>query len=382
MNGSAVLRGGEKETAIHVSRLSCVKFTKGLKGGRHTMSGQSILSESLYKAPILYGPGTQVLAQSDDCTVFKMENETGEGIMTRYPVLPGIELLYNDIHMTIVHAEQNKASCEDVMEINHCREGRFECEFADGGAVYLGVGDLAVNILTHPTRDSWFPLSHYHGISVIVDLRAAQITMSELSQVLGSTPIDLFALRDHLCEKNTCFIMRATDAIQHIFSELYAVPSTIRSDYCKLKVLELLLFLNSTNLPSLREERAYVTRTQADTIRKIRAYLVEHIDQHITLPELSERFDIPLTTMKQNFKAVYGDAIGTYIQTYRMQKAMWLLHESNRSITEIAGQVGYQNASKFAEVFRQFAGATPSEYRKIPRPIGAEPVFLEWKKEL
>ena len=159
MIGSAVLRGGEKETAIHVSRLSCVKFTKGLKGGRHTMSGQSILSESLYKAPILYGPGTQVLAQSDDCTVFKMENETGEGIMTRYPVLPGIELLYNDIHMTIVHAEQNKASCEDVMEINHCREGRFECEFADGGAVYLGVGDLAVNMLTHPTRDSWFPLS-------------------------------------------------------------------------------------------------------------------------------------------------------------------------------------------------------------------------------
>ena len=107
---------------------------------------------------------------------------------------------------------------------------------------------------------------------------------------------------------------------------------------------------------------------------------MEHLDQRITLPELSARFRIPLTTMKQNFKTVYGDTIGAYIQSYRMQKAMFLLQETNQSIIEIAGQVGYQNASKFSEVFRQFAGATPTEYRKIPRPIRAESVLLEWQR--
>ncbi len=297
--------------------------------------------------------------------------------MTRYPVLPGMELLYNDMHITTVRANQNKVPCEDVMEINHCREGRFECEFSDGGAVYLGAGDLSANMLTHPPRDSWFPLSHYHGISVIVDLRAAQDTLCQLGQIFGSIPIDLYAMRDCLCGEDNCFIIRATDAIQHIFSELYAAPSAIRSDYCKLKVLELLLFLNSADLPALREKRTYITRTQVDTVRAIRTYLVEHLDQRITLPELSTRFEISLTTMKQNFKTVYGDTIGSYIQSYRIQKAMYLLQETNQSIVEIAGQVGYQNASKFSEVFRQFTGAAPSEYRKIPRPIGAESVFLE-----
>jgi AraC-like DNA-binding protein len=223
--------------------------------------------------------------------------------------------------MTTVHSEQNKPPYEDIMEINHCREGRFECEFADGGAAYLGAGDLAANMLTHTTRDSWFPLSHYHGISVLVDLRAAQDTLCQISQIFGCTPIDLYALRDRLCRGDHCFI-----------------------------------------------------------IRDIRAYLVEHLDQHITLPELSARFDIPLTTMKQNFKTVYGDTIGTYIHSYRMQKAMWLLQETDQTITEIAAQVGYQNASKFSEIFRQFAGETPSEYRKIPRPIGAESVLSEWQK--
>lgn len=344
------------------------------------MPAQSILSEAFYQSQALYGSGTQVLTQNDGCTVFKIENETGEGVMTRYPVLPGMELLYNDMHITTVRANQNKTPCADVMEINHCREGRFECEFDDGGAVYLGAGDLSANMLNHPPRDSWFPLSHYHGISVVVDLQAAQETLRQIGRIFASTPIDLYAMRDRLCGADHCFIIRATDAIQHIFSELYAAPSAIRSDYCKLKVLELLLFLNSADLPALWEKRTYMTRTQADTIRAIRAYLVEHLDQRITLPELSTQFHIPLTTMKQNFKTVYGDTIGAYMQSYRMQKAMFLLQETNQSIIEIAGQVGYQNASKFSEVFRQFAGETPREYRKIPRPIRAESVLLEWQR--
>ena len=72
------------------------------------MAAQSILSESFYQSPAFYGSGTQILVQNDGCTVFKTENETGEGIMTRYPVLPGLELLYNDMHITTVRSNQNK----------------------------------------------------------------------------------------------------------------------------------------------------------------------------------------------------------------------------------------------------------------------------------
>lgn len=158
------------------------------------------------------------------------------------------------------------------------------------------------------------------------------------------------------------------------------MPSAIRSDYCKLKVLELLLFLNSTNLPALREERAYVTRAQADTIRAIRAYPGGTPGQAYYSPELSERFRIPLTTMKQTFKAVYGGYDWLLYTVLSNTKSMYLLQETSQSIVEIAGQVGYQNASKFAEAFRQVAGATPSEYRKIPRPIGAGSVLSEWKR--
>ena len=93
--------------------------------------------EELIKTQVLKGEAAQTIIRGENCSVYKMENETGEGVITRYPVFPGIELLYDDIHMScgVAHREDPRA---DLLEIHHCRTGRFECEFSDGRAVYSG----------------------------------------------------------------------------------------------------------------------------------------------------------------------------------------------------------------------------------------------------
>ena len=144
----------------------------------------------------------------------------------------------------------------DLLEINHCRLGRFECEFSDGSAVYLGEGDLAVNVMTNRTRETWFPLSHYHGITIAVDIPVADRVLRQASEALGEgLYCDLFAMRDRLCARDSCFIMRATESIQHIFSELYHAPEDLRAGYFKLKVMELFLFLGSPEITAHGEER-------------------------------------------------------------------------------------------------------------------------------
>ena len=218
------------------------------------------LGEELIKSQVLCTSETQVIIKGADCSVYKIENETGEGVITRYPVFSGIEILYNDIHMTN-GVKHNKAPRSNLLEINHCRIGRFECEFLRGGSIYLGEGDLAVNVMTNITNQTWFPLSHYHGITIAVDIPAAERVLRKLSQVMGKgLDFDLPAIRDRLCTKDSCFIMRATDSIQHIFSELYKVPQNLKDGYFKVKIIELFLFLNSPELVSKREERQYFTR--------------------------------------------------------------------------------------------------------------------------
>ena len=60
--------------------------------------------------------------------------------MTCYRVFPGIDLVYNDIHMQ--SSGMKPAMHGNFLEINHCREGRAECECGDQ-FYYITAGDLS-----------------------------------------------------------------------------------------------------------------------------------------------------------------------------------------------------------------------------------------------
>lgn len=320
----------------------------------------------LSKEQGMYGPELEVITQTDDCVMCKMKSDNGEGIMTSYQVFPGIELIYNDFHMG--NCFHNKRPCADIMEINHCRQGRFECEFLNGEYAYLEEGDLAVNMLSNRTRKSCFPLEHYHGVSVVICIAEAE---KSISSVLSNISINLYALRDRLCPKDKCFIMRAKNSIEHIFFELYTVPDQVKHGYFKLKVLELLLFLSIADVAEQREERQYFHKSQVDIVKAIKEYLTQNLEQHNTLEELSNRFKIPITAMKLCFKAVYGTSIYAYIRAYRMQAAAVMLCQTNENIATIAGRVGYNNSSKFASAFKDIMGMSPLAYRKTSSLNGA-----------
>lgn len=297
---------------------------------------------------------------SETCTVYELRSASGTGRVTSYQVFPGVRLAYNDFHMGT--CPENLIWDQNILEINHCREGRFECEFLNGLYTYLSEGDLAVNTaVNNRVAHAAFPLEHYHGVSILIDLDRAA---SMISTVLQDISIDLYALRDKLCGGGRCFIVRAKDSIEHIFSELYTIPDAVKYGYFKLKVLELLLFLSAIDVVEQAEERPYFARSQVNKIKAIKELVTQHMARHFTLRELSQRFDISLTAMNACFKAVYGVSIYAYIRTYRIQAAAAMLLQTQDSVTVIAGQVGYDNASKFASAFKSVMQVAPSEYRK------------------
>lgn len=69
-------------------------------------------------------------------------NETGSGSMTICPLFPGAELYYNDMHL--VSFDEAPVLARNVIEINHCRVGRYECSFGGNSCCYLAAGDFAV----------------------------------------------------------------------------------------------------------------------------------------------------------------------------------------------------------------------------------------------
>ena len=92
----------------------------------------------------------------------KFSNETGTGSMIICPLFLGAELYYNDMHLAFF--EEATAPMRNVIEINHCRVGRYECSFGANSCCYLAAGDFAVCAAARKKSSSCFPLRHYHGV--------------------------------------------------------------------------------------------------------------------------------------------------------------------------------------------------------------------------
>ena len=115
----------------------------------------------------LYGRNTGYSDESDDCRIYHLNNETGAGTITIYHVFQGIQAAFNDIHMAYCNLQQNTAS--NMIEINHCTEGRFECDAGEQLCCYMAPGDMAVKSSCTCSENACFPTRHYHGISIFIE---------------------------------------------------------------------------------------------------------------------------------------------------------------------------------------------------------------------
>lgn len=296
--------------------------------------------------------------ENDGSSIFHLSNESGRGDITLYQVFPGIELVYNDMHMEYCNKEQKPAS--DVMEINYCKEGRSECLFGENQYCYMSAGDLSFCSLHDSSHQSQFPTSHYHGVTVTIDF--SRIT-EEMKMVLALLSVNLERIREMSCMQDFT-IIRANPTIEHIFLELYTVPDNIRQGYIRVKVLELLLVLTELDSAKNTLRRVHFSAAQIDAVKQTHAFLIGHFAEHYTIEQLAERVELSPTVLKRCFRGVYGDSIYSYMKMYRLQVAERLLRESRLTVGEIAARIGYLNPNKFTSAFTDVYGMTPTAYRR------------------
>ena len=304
-------------------------------------------------------PGALLLARDDGCSVWQFRSESGDGTMTIYDVFPGVMLSFNDFHMA--HYESSYVAGRPLFAIDHCREGRMEYAAGANAVAYTGAGDMKLDLRKQHTGDFRFPSSHYHGLTAAFDLDTAP---TALADAVRDFPVTLehviarWALGDHPR------VVHGADVMEHIFGELYRVPKKIRIPYFKVKILEMLLYLDNMSIPDEDGGHPYFYRSQVEKVTAVHDFLLNNLSENYTQEELARRFELPLTAMKTCFRSAYGNSIGAWLTDYRMNRAAeLLLRDTGASIAEIGGLVGYDSASKFAAAFKKTMKLTPSEYR-------------------
>lgn len=289
--------------------------------------------------------------------------DEGEKYRSRkYDIFKGIKVFYNDIHTDKIINNFDCESKSKSYEINHCREGKFECVLKDGTITYMNAGDFSINPIGNCPSQSNFPIRHYHGVTVYITPSELGEEAEFLQEVFN---INYSNILNKLCEGDRLFIKRATPKIQHIFCEIYNVPENILIPYLKVKIQELFLYLSTIDTKDEGSDREYFTKANVNIVKKLHSFIIENSEKHYKYEELSLMFSINQTTMKRCYKSTYGETIYTTFMKTRLNKSSKLLKTSSFTITEIALLVGYSSNAKYSTAFKKMYNITPLEYRKI-----------------
>ena len=77
----------------------------------------------------------------------------------------------------------------------------------------------------------------------------------------------------------------------------------------------------------------------------------------------------------RSFRATFGETPHRYLQRRRVERALFLLRETDRSVTDICFDVGFNSVGTFSRTFRDIVGETPSGYREGHGPMVAPNCF-------
>ena len=296
-------------------------------------------------------------SSEDQLNSFAAQNAHYTELITDNPEWEFVDV-YADKGITGTSAEKR----DDFQRLlADCRRGRVGWEMKEGLTLYLGPGDLSLHPMdccAHSTLR--FPLGYYEGFSISLNPDTLSQALPPALALGGVSPQEILR---RFCPQGHPMSLPAQTALDHIFSPLYDLPEALRLPYYTLKVQELLLYLSQQAPAGERASNQYLSQ-QVEIIRAIHDQLMAHPNQRTTIEALAKEYHLNTSTLKAVFKAVYGQPIASHMKHHRMQEAARLLRETDLSIGDIAQQVGYENQSKFSNVFRDIFQVLPTEYRR------------------
>lgn len=120
--------------------------------------------------------------------------------------------------------------------------------------------------------------------------------------------------------------------------------------------MEITYYLHNLNQEE-NEENAYTKRAKN--------YIDEHYKRDISLEDIAGHLKISYPYLSKVFKDGAKENILYYINKKRIEKSKEYLTTTNKTMQEIASEVGYNNTQSFSRFFKKIEGITPGKYKKI-----------------
>lgn len=106
---------------------------------------------------------------------------------------------------------------------------------------------------------------------------------------------------------------------------------------------------------------------QRDMMQQVIEYLLDHIEQDISLDDCARHFNYNANYLSRWFKKKMGMTYTEFVTNKKIERCKILLLESDASVNELAEQFGYSSPQNFIRVFKKYVLLTPGQFRKAER---------------
>lgn len=131
-----------------------------------------------------------------------------------------------------------------------------------------------------------------------------------------------------------------------------------------LKVFNLLLQIEDREYLALPSSLPNSYKKDHDQINKVYEYVFQNIEKGIKLKEASSLVYMEPSSFCRYFKKKTNQTFMDYVKSVRIGIAAKLLAETDKQITQICYECGYNSLANFNHYFKLIIKKTPSEYRK------------------
>jgi transcriptional regulator GlxA family with amidase domain len=98
--------------------------------------------------------------------------------------------------------------------------------------------------------------------------------------------------------------------------------------------------------------------------------------QPLDIPKLAKIACVSQSHFIRTFRGTFGETPHRYLQRRRVERSMFLLRTTDRSVTDICFDVGFTSLGSFSRIFHAIVGRSPVAYRRGAKPERVPTCFV------
>lgn len=296
-----------------------------------------------------------------------LENSNGNGTVTSYNLYPGLAAIsYNIIFFERTNIDL-EGSFMDPLYFIFCLKGQMEHRFSSEEEPITINNQQNVIITSKKGKSTVFTLPANTKIeaSIIYIYRDSVLSAREprflrdgLSDIL--TDIDDLKEYRYMGQIRPKLSNRVELLIHH---QKEGAVGRLLTEAAILQILSYQLEYHDQEIdtPSFNTP---LRKEEVKKVLKLAKNLAKKLHESPTIDDMSQKTGLNPSKLQTGFKYLFNMTINSYHKNLRLDRALDLLENSDKNISEIVYSVGLSSRSYFSRIFKERYGLSPTEYRE------------------